>query len=287
MAKKIALAVDNGKTEFEHWLAADGIYAVQCPGFLPGPGRLPGWGYVISYVVIGGEKAMLIDTGFGNADLKGYIEKNITALPLMVVNSHVHPDHSGGNAQFDVVYIEEHEAKPGEEVYFYKIPGQRAACQEVIDGGTYRYELLKDGQEIDLGGRKLLVCHIPGHTPGAIALFDHNTKMLLSGDAILKRVFYGSGVPFSKYRAALVKTKELPIKDILSAHWPEPLGADFIDKMIYLIDTFDPEKSEPAGWDEPGMSGVDMRMFCYGRDFDDPDFVAVSFITDQLEKIMQ
>ena len=111
MAKKIVLAVDNGRTEFEHWLAADGIYAVQCPGFLPGPGRLPGWGYVISYVVTGGEKAMLIDTGFGNADLKGYIEKNITTLPLMVINSHVHPDHSGGNAQFDVVYVEEHEAK--------------------------------------------------------------------------------------------------------------------------------------------------------------------------------
>ena len=287
MKTKIVLGVDNGKTEFEHWTAGDGIYAIQCPGFLPGPGRLPGWGYVISYVVTGNEKAMLIDTGFGNADLKAYIEKNITALPLTVINTHIHPDHSGGNGQFDVVWVEEHEKSDPEGVYFYKIPGMRDACDAVKEGGEYHFAFLKDGEKIDLGGREIEVRWIPGHTPGSIALFDWKTQLLISGDAILKRVFYGSGVPFSRYRAALVKTRELPVADIISAHWPEPLGADFIDKMIYLIDTFDPEKAEPAGWSEPGMAGVDMRMFCYGKDFDDPDFVAVSFIMDQLEQIMK
>lgn len=287
MEKKIVLGVDNGRTDFELWQADDGIYAIQWPGFLPGPGRLPGWGYVISYVVIGEEKALLLDTGFGNADIKAFVEENITTLPLVVVNSHIHPDHSGGNGQFDVVYVEEHEKEDEEGVYFYKIPGMRAACEAVVAGGEYRFAHLKDGDVIDLGGRELEVIWIPGHTPGAIALYDRKTQILLSGDAILKRVFYGSGVPFSQYRAALVKTKGYPIRDIWSAHWPEPLGTDFIDKMIYLIDTFDPEKAEPAGWDEPGMEEVDLRMFCYGEDFDDPDFVAVSFNMDQLEKIMK
>ena len=283
----ITLGRDNHLTGFLGWQAGDGIYAIQCPGFLPGPGRLPGWGYVLSYLVLGAERALLIDTGFGVSDLKSYVE-TLTTLPLMVVNTHVHPDHSGGNAQFGTVYVGEHETEETDSgVLFYRIPGQRDACDAVKRCGGYRFAHLRDGQNVDLGGRVLRVTEIPGHTRGSIAFFDEATGLLLSGDAILKRVFYGAGVPLSVYRAALERTNQLPIRDILSAHWPEPLGADFIGKMLRLIDAFDPDRAEPASWGEPGMSGRDMRMLCVGRDFDDPDFVALSFFTDQLGEIMR
>lgn len=284
---EITLGVDNHAAECVSWIAGDGIYAIQCPGFLPGPGRLPGWGYVVSYLALGAEKALLIDTGFGLSDLKAYVE-TLTDLPLTVLNTHVHPDHSGGNGQFDVVCVGEHETPETDDgVLFYTIPGQRDACDAVKRGGSYRFRHLHDGERIDLGGRALRVVEIPGHTPGSIALFDESTRLLLSGDAILKRVFYGAGVPLSTYRAALEKAGKLPIRDILSAHWPEPLGADFIGKMLRLIDAFDPGKAESASWAEGGMASRDMRMFCFGRDFDDPDFVALSFFTDQLDEIMK
>ncbi|MBR0312368.1 MAG: hypothetical protein IJQ98_08265, partial [Oscillospiraceae bacterium] len=96
-----------------------------------------------------------------------------------------------------------------------------------------------------------------------------------------------AGVPLSVYRAALERTKQLPIRDFLSAHWPEPLGADFIDKMLRLIDAFDPAQAERAAWGEPGMASRDMRMFCVGLDFDDPEFVALSFFMDQVDQIMR
>ena len=286
----IILGRDNHKTTFSHCRMADGIYGIQWPGFLPGPGRLPGWGYVMSYVVVGKEKALLVDTGFGNADIKKYIEENITELPLMVTNTHIHPDHAGGNGQFEVVYVGEHETNTEEGICFYLQPGQRDACQAVKDGGDYRFAFLKDEQEFNLGGRVIRVVEIPGHTPGSIAFFDYKTRILISGDAILKRVFYGSPVvtPFSVYRAALVKAKALPVHDIFSAHWPEPIGPDYIDRMIHLLDAFNPEKAEFAGWEEPGMQGVDLRMFSMGgEDFDDPEFVAISYITDQLDEIMK
>lgn len=283
---EITLGIDNHATECVSWEAGDGIFAIQCPGFLPGPGRLPGWGYVVSYLVLGGRRALLLDTGFGVSDLKAYV-RTLTDLPLMVVNSHVHPDHSGGNAQFGEVWCGEHEAPEGEGVLFYQAPGQRDACEAVKACGSYRFRHLKDGERIDLGGRMLRVVEIPGHTAGSIALFDENTGLLLSGDAILKRVFYGSGVPLSVYRAALVRAQALPIRDILSAHWPEPLGADFIGKMLALIDAFDPEAAERAEWSVPGMASRDMRMCFFGRDFDDPDFVALSFFMDQLGQIWQ
>ena len=194
---KITLGVDNHATECVSWPAGDGIYAIQCPGFLPGPGRLPGWGYVLSYLVLGADRALLVDTGFGISDLKACV-RTLTELPLMVMNTHVHPDHSGGNGQFDVVYVGEHETpETADGVLFYNIPGQRDACDAVKRGGSYRFAHLRDGQRIDLGDRILRCVEIPGHTRGSMALFDESTHLLIAGDAILKRVFYGAGVPLS------------------------------------------------------------------------------------------
>ena len=47
----ITLGIDNLATTCQHWQITDTIYAIQNPGFLPGPGRLPGWGYSLSYQV--------------------------------------------------------------------------------------------------------------------------------------------------------------------------------------------------------------------------------------------
>lgn len=48
------------------------------------------------YLVEGEDKALLIDNGLGVADLKKHV-KTITQKPLIVVNTHGHPDQVGGN----------------------------------------------------------------------------------------------------------------------------------------------------------------------------------------------
>jgi hydroxyacylglutathione hydrolase len=63
---------------------------------------------VFSYLIIGREKALLIDTGWGTVDLKSAI-LSITKLPLIIVNSHGHIDHIYGNYQFDQVFIRDEE----------------------------------------------------------------------------------------------------------------------------------------------------------------------------------
>src|SRR6187551_425539 len=45
------------------------------------------------YLITGRDSAMLIDTGLGFADLKRFV-RTITTLPLIVVNTHSHPDHT-------------------------------------------------------------------------------------------------------------------------------------------------------------------------------------------------
>ena len=69
-----------------------------------------GMGAPWMYLVVGKEKALLIDTGFGIGNLKGLAEELAEGKPLYLVNTHAHFDHCYGNCQFEKVYCHEYEA---------------------------------------------------------------------------------------------------------------------------------------------------------------------------------
>ena len=57
---------------------------------------------VISYLILGDKQALLFDTGLGIGDIRRVV-LSLTSLPIVVVNSHTHNDHVGGNWQFEHV----------------------------------------------------------------------------------------------------------------------------------------------------------------------------------------
>jgi glyoxylase-like metal-dependent hydrolase (beta-lactamase superfamily II) len=57
----------------------------------------------IAYLILGKEKALLFDTGMGISDIRK-LTAELTKLPIIVLNSHTHDDHVGGNWQFDTIY---------------------------------------------------------------------------------------------------------------------------------------------------------------------------------------
>jgi glyoxylase-like metal-dependent hydrolase (beta-lactamase superfamily II) len=61
------------------------------------------------YLLLGLEKVLLIDTGFGVGDLKGLVDQITGGTPLVVVNTHAHFDHTYGNIQFDSLYCHDYE----------------------------------------------------------------------------------------------------------------------------------------------------------------------------------
>lgn len=266
---------------FSQWIAAPGITAILCPGVLPGPGSLGGYGRTICYLVEGHEKALLLDTGFGNADLASYVG-SLTSLPLIVVNSHVHPDHSSGNVQFSTVFVGKNEVDGTAPVVFpdEALPDPR--CQAVLDATGYSFAPLAHGARIELGGRTMEVIEIPGHTRGSIALLDSETHILLSGDALLKRVLLFGDVPIRAYRAALERLQTYEITDILCAHWPESLGRTHIQRMLRLLDDFDPEQVEHAPWQRFGT----MCVFRQGERFEDPEFCAIGYPENRLPDLL-
>ena len=148
----------------------------------------------IGYLILGSQKAILLDTGMGISDIHKLV-RELTKLQIIVLNSHTHDDHVGGNWQFDAIYsmdtdFSRQNAKGSVEDAQTEIaPGE--ICGELPKNfypKTYRTKpwhitkYIHDGEIIDLGGRSIEVLSTPGHTPDAITLFDRANGLLFTGD---------------------------------------------------------------------------------------------------------
>ena len=116
-------------------------------------------GGVRCFFIEGDDRAMLVDTGFGNGDLRSLVQ-SLTKLPIFVVNTHADGDHTGCNHQFQEIWM--HPA----EFDYYAQKGN--TCDNLHP--------LWEGDTLSLGKWNFEVLLIPGHTPGSIALLIVNTK---------------------------------------------------------------------------------------------------------------
>ncbi len=66
------------------------------------------WEKVHSFLLLGEEKAALIDTGLGIDSIKRVVDK-LTNLPIVVITTHVHADHIGGHGEFEQLFVHEDE----------------------------------------------------------------------------------------------------------------------------------------------------------------------------------
>lgn len=152
------------------------------------------------YLVIGPEKAMLIDTGFGIGNLKGLCEMLAPGKKIIAANTHGHPDHAGGNAQFGKVYCHEYDVpmleaqNPHMWDYLFE-HGDREQGQciwaefdraDIIPFCPYEIVGCSDGHQFDLGGGHIVeLIHMGGHTSGSCAFLDYGTDSLFTGDNLL------------------------------------------------------------------------------------------------------
>lgn len=156
------------------------------------------WEKVHSFLLIGDERAALIDTGLGIDNMKR-MTNQLTDLPIMVLTTHVHADHIGSHGQYEEIYV--HEAEEDWLVSGIKKLSIEQIRKDIsrditrpvpasFDPAAYTpYKgqptgLLRDGDVIELGGRSLVVYHTPGHSPGHIALFDTGRGYLFTGDLL-------------------------------------------------------------------------------------------------------
>lgn len=137
------------------------------------------------HLLLGTERALLIDTTWTRLPLRRYIEECVTDLPLSVFNTHDHFDHTNANWQFDdlTIYMSEFAWEAIQERR--RLPEGQGKWNEGQPRGTYTATTLKAGDTLDLGGRVLEVLPYEGcHSPGSLVLLDHKYGLLFTGDEL-------------------------------------------------------------------------------------------------------
>ncbi len=202
------------------------------------------------YLVEGDDQALLIDTGTGIADLAAFA-RTLTEKPLIVVNTHGHPDHAGGNFQFDEVYGHPADAEMARQVSTRE--SHASSVQRTIErapefeslvlgeDADFRSTVLQPveaGTRFELGGRTLEVIEVPGHTPGSICLLDGANRLLFAGDNsnLLVWLFLDASLPLEVYEQTLQKlnARAGEFDTVFPGHGA-PLDTAFIGEQIACV----------------------------------------------------
>ena len=161
---------------------------------------------------------VIVDTGTG--DNIQYIKETMKKADVsvddlsLIVNTHNHYDHIGGNRCFDLdVAIHKEDAKAIEE-------GNDATVASIFGrslDGIKIDRILEEGDKI----HDFEVLHTPGHTKGGICLYNGET--LISGDTVFADGGYGRmdiGGNINDMKESLKRLSTLNVTYLLPGHGP-------------------------------------------------------------------
>ncbi len=168
------------------------------------------------YLIEGREKALLIDALSGIGSLRAFV-RELTDLPVDLVLTHNHVDHIGAAFEYGKAYIHPEDIPGMYEMgtaearlgFVKSQPGEgRPALrpEDVVQSVPIVTLPAMDGQAFDLGGVRLEVIHVPGHTWGSIVLLDRAKRVIYSGDAVnANTLLFLGGASIEEYREALLR----------------------------------------------------------------------------------
>ncbi len=196
------------------------------------------------YLLEGEDKALLIDTGWGAGNLKAYVQK-LTDKPLLVANTHYHPDHAAGNGEFKSVYLSKTYAL--DEASMAGVPFDITK----LPHPDYEKICVGSGDFIDLGGRRIEIIEArPAHSNSTLFFFDESHGMFFSGDdyeSTQVLMYTGDNNPSLKFdirerldnlkqNALDILARKDSIRYLLPNHNGAPIAMDYIDDFIGLVD---------------------------------------------------
>ena len=165
------------------------------------------------FLLFGEDKVLLEDTGASNIPLAstvyGLINQWLTdhgksSIQLVVCHSHGHGDHVFNDSQFV--------GQPNTVV----VGTSQASVKAFFGIVNWPTQVVP----YDLGGRLIDVIPIPGHQAASIALYDHQTQCLLTGDTLYPGRLYISS--FNEYKASIQRLVDFghdnPICHVLGTH---------------------------------------------------------------------
>ena len=238
------------------------------------------------FLVVGKTGAMLVDTSYGFEDISQVV-RSITSLPVTVVNSHGHVDHSGGNFFFDTpTYIHEadvpvyqlhntpwmHRYMEKTLAVFQKIVFWRNILpkdperndEKRASFSNFRY--MKEGDSFDLGGITARIIEIPGHTTGSIAVYLPEKRLVITSDGANTGTWLllPESANLSTYLQSLRKLEKLDVDYILTGHVNTLFPKSALQEWIKVAEYPDVAnaKEEKGGDFAPGVKPI--RVWAVG-----------------------
>ena len=184
------------------------------------------------WIVSGSTRDLIFDTGTGIVSPAAFVS-SLSDKPKIAVASCYYYDHAGGLYAFEERACHRLESElvnsppipntflPITEDELLQLPYPHFKVEQYHQQGCEPTVIIEDGDIIDLGNRKLEVIHIPGRTPGSIALFEHETGFLFGGETAFidpeNRDFPPEDT--EGYIHSLTRLAELPAKKVFGGHY--------------------------------------------------------------------
>jgi glyoxylase-like metal-dependent hydrolase (beta-lactamase superfamily II) len=198
------------------------------------------------WLIHGRDRNLLIDSGMGLRPLKPQIAA-LGEKPVAAVCTHCHFDHIGCAHEFETRLGHRIEAADYAAPDLDRSCATSWICSELLTVLPHQgYDLrsfsltpapltgyLDEGDVLDTGDRLFNVFHLPGHSPGSIALYERATRTLFSGDVIydgmlIDNAWHSNPVA---YEASLRRLKELSI-DVVHAGHEASFGRERLHELI-------------------------------------------------------
>ena len=235
---------------------------------------------VKSYLIVGSDRAALIDTGMGVGDIAAVV-RDLTDKPVTVHLSHAHWDHIGGNTGFDEILIHPAEADalpqgyPQARLRRWFAPDQLSGplppgvTVDTLDiPPSSATGFLNEGDVIDLGDRHLEVWHVPGHSPGGLVFIDRANGILFSTDLAYQGNLYAyRGPELPIYRASLDRLADLApsLRVVFPSHNDTPIDPALLPRLATLLGEVADGTRDPDYWrdDMAGYSDGEIGVYLF------------------------
>ena len=178
------------------------------------------------WLVRGSERDLVVDTGSGIVPPAPIVEA-VSGKPVLAVALNCYYDHAGGWHSFAerachlldgpalIDPIEENSlvSKYLTDEALSALPRAGYSTADYRMVGAEPTRLLEDGDVIDLGDRMLEVLHMPGRSPGGIALWEAETGSLFTSDMLYDGEHGLAWPPDDpqSYIASLRRMRDLPV----------------------------------------------------------------------------